>query len=117
MGVTRIRLDADVEAPLELTAVSMEFIREEHAAGRLKALGEVTSQYKGMAPNNPALAPLYALAEELDIPISIHIGLTQTGGIYTAFPKYRAGAGDPLLLEEVPQASAVRDARGLADAG
>jgi len=83
------------------TAVSVQFIRDEHAAGRLKSLGEVASQYKGLAPNDSALEPLYALAEELDIPLGIHVGLTKPGGIYDAYPDYRAGAGDPLLLEDV----------------
>ena len=83
------------------TKVDLEFLRQEHAAGRLMALGEIGSQYLGIAPNSPRLAPIYALAEELDIPLSIHIGLTKPGGIYDAYPNYRAAIGDPLLLEEV----------------
>ena len=43
----------------------------------------------------------FALAEELDIPVSIHVGLTKPGGVYDAYPKYRAALGDPMLLEEV----------------
>lgn len=83
------------------TSVSIDFIREEHAAGRLKALGEISSQYEGLAPNDPSLEPFYALAAELDIPVGIHVGITKPGGIYDAFPEYRAGLGDPLLLEDV----------------
>lgn len=83
------------------TSVSIDFIRDEHASGRLKALGEIGSQYKGLAPNDPSLEPLYALAEELDIPLGIHVGITKPGGIYDAYPDYRAGVGNPLLLEEV----------------
>jgi hypothetical protein len=82
-------------------SVDLGFIREEHDAGRLLALGEITSQYDGLAPNDPELEPVFALAEELDIPIGIHVGLTKPGGIYDAFPDYRARVGDPLLLEDV----------------
>jgi predicted TIM-barrel fold metal-dependent hydrolase len=43
----------------------------------------------------------YALAEELDIPIGIHIGLSKPGIAYDDAPKYRALLTNPLLLEEV----------------
>ena len=45
--------------------------------------------------------PWFALAEELDIPVGIHMGPTKPGGIYKGYPEYRAALGDPLLLEEV----------------
>ena len=44
---------------------------------------------------------IFALAEELDIPVSIHIGLSKPGIAYDASPKYRAALSNPLLLEEV----------------
>jgi len=46
--------------------VDLEFLRQEKAAGRLEAIGEVGSQYEGIAPNDPRMEPFYALAEELD---------------------------------------------------
>ena len=81
--------------------VDLGFIRKEHAAGRILALGEIGAQYAGLAPNDPALDPIYALAEELDLPVGIHVGVTKPGGIYDAYPNYRVALGDPLLLEEV----------------
>jgi predicted TIM-barrel fold metal-dependent hydrolase len=83
------------------TTLDVAFLRKEYAAGRLKALGEIGAQYLGFAPNHPRLDPVDALAEELDIPVSIHIGLTKPGGIYGAYPNYRAAIGNPMLLEEV----------------
>ena len=65
------------------------------------SLGELGLQYEGLSPSDPRMEPWYTLAEELDIPIGIHMGLTKPGGIYDAFPKYRASLSDPLLLEEV----------------
>ena len=50
----------------------------------------------GQAPNDPALAPYFALAEEFDVPVLIH-----TGGIGPPVPGFRSAAGRPLLLEDV----------------
>jgi len=79
----------------------LEFLRREHAAGRLMALGEIGAQYQGIAPNDPRLDPFFTLAVELDIPVSIHVGLTRPGIAYDKSPKYRASLSNPLLLEEV----------------
>jgi len=83
------------------STVNLEFLRKEHAAGRLLAIGEVGAQYEGLAPNDPKLEPIYALAEELDIPLGIHIGLSKPGVSYDDSPKYRAALTNPMLLEEV----------------
>lgn len=79
----------------------LAFLRGEHAAGRLVALGEIGAQYEGIAPNDPKMERYYALAEELDIPLGIHIGLSKPGIAYDDSPKYRAALSSPLLLEEV----------------
>lgn len=76
-------------------------LRALHAAGKLKALSEITAQYSGIAPNDSRLEPYFALAEELDIPVGIHLGPGPPGTIYFATPDYRAAAGDPMLLEPV----------------
>jgi len=75
--------------------------RIEHSAGRLMALGEIGAQYEGIGPDDPAMERWFALAEELDIPVGIHMGLTKPGGTYDDYPKYRAALSSPLLLEEV----------------
>ncbi|HKR58625.1 MAG TPA: amidohydrolase family protein [Pyrinomonadaceae bacterium] len=79
----------------------LDFLRREHAAGRLMSLGEIGAQYMGLAPNDAKLERFYALAEELDIPVGIHIGLSKPGIAYDDAPKYRAALSDPMLLEEV----------------
>lgn len=83
------------------SATTLDFLRKEHAAGRLLALGEIGVQYLGLAPNDSKLEPYFALAEELDIPVGIHIGLSKPGIVYDNAPKYRAALSDPMLLEEV----------------
>jgi uncharacterized protein len=83
------------------------WLRGELKAGRIKALGEVSPQYLGMAPNDPRLEPYWQLAEEFDIPIGIHMGPGPAGAAYDSSPvpfkspAFSMAAGDPLLLEEV----------------
>ena len=77
------------------------FLRREHAAGRLMALGEIGTQYEGIAPNDPKMEPYWALAEELDIPVGLHTGLAPARTPYTCCPKFRNSFGNPALLEEV----------------
>lgn len=81
--------------------VNLEFLRKEHASGRLSSIGEIGAQYEGLPPNDPKLEPIYALAEQLDIPVGIHIGLSKPGVAYDDSPKYRAALSNPILLEDV----------------
>jgi uncharacterized protein len=82
-----------IEKPGELTP---QMLRQEYAAGRLAGMGEIGSQLMGLAPNDPSLAPYFALAEEFDVPVLIH-----TEGLGPPVPGFRLAAGRPLLLEEV----------------
>ena len=75
---------------------NIDALRKEYAAGRLNGLGEIATQLNGVAPNDPALKPYFALAEEFDLPVLIH-----TAGIGPYLPKFSSAAGNPLLLEEV----------------
>ncbi len=72
------------------------FLRAEFEAGRLQVLGEIGTQYQGFAPNDPALDPFFALAEDLGIPTLIH-----TEGIAGASSQFHISHGHPELLEEV----------------
>ncbi|MGI9076918.1 MAG: amidohydrolase family protein [Gemmatimonadaceae bacterium] len=80
---------------------STDALRALHKQGRLQVLGEVITQYGGTAPDDPKLEPYYALAEELDIPVAIHMGLGPPGTSYFATPGYRMALSDPLRLEHV----------------
>lgn len=81
--------------------VDIAFLRREHAAGRLDAIAEVEPQYEGIRPDDPRLEPIFALAEELDIPLGLHMHPSYPGAAYRGAPKMRAANGDPLLLEDV----------------
>ena len=54
-----------------------------------------------MGVNDPELEPYYLLAEELDLPVAIHLGPVAPGMAYFGAPKFRAAMNDPLRLEEV----------------
>jgi uncharacterized protein len=76
-------------------------LRELVKDGKVSVFAEITAQYRGLAPDHPSLEPFFALAEELDVPVGIHMGHGAPGGPYWLYPKYRASLGNPLLLEEV----------------
>ena len=76
-------------------------LRALHAQGRLAVLAEVSNQYAGIAPDDARMEPYWALAEELDIPVGIHIGPGPPGVIYLGASSYRARLHSALTLEEV----------------
>jgi hypothetical protein len=83
------------------------WLRGEVKAGRIKALGEIVSQYLGVPPGDSRMERYWALAEDLDIPVGIHMGPGPPGAAYDSspvprkHPQFRMAYGDPLLLEEV----------------
>jgi uncharacterized protein len=81
-------------------AISVATLRELHGKGQVAAIAEVTNQYAGIAADDPSFEPYLALAEELDIPVGIHIGTGPPGAPYLGAPKYRARLHSPLQLEE-----------------
>ena len=80
---------------------SIETLRQLYAEGKVQALSEITTQYAGIAPDDPRMEPYFAFAEENDIPVGIHMGPGPPGTAYFATPGYRVAAGDPLRLEPV----------------
>lgn len=82
-------------------AISPDSLRRLHSAGRLAVMGEVINQYAGIAPNDERMAPYWALAEELDLPVGIHVGTGPPGAIYLGFEGYRAHLHSALTIEEV----------------
>lgn len=83
-----------------IEARSLEDLRALVAQGRLRVIGEIMSQYEGVSVDDPRMEPLWSLAEELDVPVAIHMGPGEPGQPYSA-GGYRVALGDPLLLEPV----------------
>ena len=82
-------------------SLSVETIRQLHRDGAFRVIAEVTNQYAGIAPDDARLEPLWSLAEELDVPVGIHIGGAEPGTPYTGGPAFRARLQSALTLEEV----------------
>jgi hypothetical protein len=80
---------------------AMDALRTLFTGGQLGAMAEVTAQYAGLSPSDPALDPYFRLAEELDIPVGIHTGTSFPGTPYECCPKFRVALGNPLLLEDL----------------
>ncbi|MEP5765119.1 MAG: amidohydrolase family protein [Halieaceae bacterium] len=68
------------------------------AAGSLDVLAEVTNQYSGIAPNDDRMEPYWALAEELDLPVGIHVGTGPPGFRYIS-GNMLAKLNSPLTIE------------------
>jgi len=75
---------------------SLDDLRKEYGAGHLAGMGEIATQYDGYAAHDPAVAPYFALAEEMDVPTLVH-----SAGIGAPTPKFRVSNGDPRFLEDV----------------
>jgi hypothetical protein len=79
---------------------SLDSLRHWAKAGTIRVLGELTFQYEGLGPSDSLPAAYFALAEELDLPVGIHMGLGPPGAAYVGAPTYRMALSNPLLLEE-----------------
>ncbi|TBW25637.1 amidohydrolase family protein [Gramella sp. KN1008] len=95
------RLYPAIEMTIGARTPSVDSLRALHKNGELMVLGELTTQYAGIYPNDERLTPYFELAEELDIPVGIHVGPGPPGVIYLGASNYRAKMHSPLTLENV----------------
>lgn len=80
--------------------LSPDEMRGLFAGSSFAVLGEVSNQYAGIGPNDERMQPYWALVEELDIPVAIHMGGGPPGTV-GLIPTYRVRYSNPLLLEDV----------------
>jgi len=81
--------------------VSVEELRKDFTSGGFKVMGEIGLQYQGISPSDLSVDAYFALAEELDIPVAIHMGTGGSGRANITSPKFRGSMGNPLLLEDL----------------
>lgn len=72
---------------------------------KFAVFAEITAQYRGLSLDDESFEPYFALAEELDIPVGVHLGEGPPGRAHILggdVPSpYRVRLGNPLQLEEV----------------
>jgi uncharacterized protein len=81
--------------------VGLEELRKAFTNDGFKVMGEIAPQYEGVSPSDPSVDAYFALAEELDVPVAIHMGTGGSGRANLTTPKFRGSMGNPLLLEEL----------------
>ncbi len=81
--------------------VPLDELRKDFTKGGFKVMGEIGLQYEGLSPSDPSVDQYFALAEELDIPVAIHMGTGGSGRANVTMPKFRGSMGNPLLLEDL----------------
>ena len=89
-------------APVDDDAEQVVRLRRLHKEGRAAVFAELGAQYAGIRADDTRLAPFWALAEELDVPVGIHLGEGMQG--QSADPRsarYRVSLSSPFQLEEV----------------
>src|SRR5229473_6034237 len=77
---------------------SPDSLRELIRKGEIAVLGEIGPAIEGISPEDEILEPYLALAEELDVPLALHMLSFQSPYM---FPQNRAALNNPLLLEKM----------------
>jgi predicted TIM-barrel fold metal-dependent hydrolase len=85
----------------EADSLGVEELRRLVASRDLAVFAEVSPQYEGLPLDDPRFEPYFALAEELDVPVGVHLGEGPYGGPYGSSPRYRARLTSPFQLEDV----------------
>ena len=67
--------------------LATEELRRHFETGDFQALGEIAIQYEGIALGDERMEPYWALAEELEIPVALHLGEGYPGAPYLDSPE------------------------------
>lgn len=81
------------------------WLRDRYQNGDFHVMGEMLFVYAGISPDDPRMEPYWALAEELKIPVGVHINRGPPQGapprVEGCCPDFNSDLGDPSLLEPV----------------
>lgn len=73
-------------------------LREKVRSEDIQVFAEISTQYGGVNPSDTSMERMFKLAEELDVPVGIHMGLGPPG--IARYLDYRSRLSSPLLMEE-----------------
>jgi len=97
----RIIAGAALRGSADTPLPEIRVLRKAFEDGRLRVLGEVTAMYAGLTLSDPKYEPYLALAEEFDVPVSLHTGIGPPGISYDPCCRdFRVSFGNPMLIEE-----------------
>ena len=97
----RIIPGAGIRGSEDTPLPDLNVLRSDFKEGRMRVLGEVTTQYAGLTLDDPKYAAYLALAEELDIPVALHTGTMPPGMSFDPCCRTaRARLGNPGLVED-----------------
>jgi len=80
--------------------IPVETVKKWFETDSVKVFGEINAQYAGITLSDPAMEPYLAIAEELDVPVSVHVGPGPPGIAYAGANNYRAKFHSALVIEE-----------------
>lgn len=80
---------------------TVEQLRRLVKSKQVMAFAEVSAQYQGIEVTDPRMEPYFTLAEELDVPVGIHMGPGPPGAPYVVAPSYRMRLSRILSVENV----------------
>lgn len=81
-------------------ALTLDSVRHYFQTDAIKVFGEMCLQYQGITLSDSVVEPYLKLAEEFDIPVSVHIGTGPPGVAYFGAPQYRARLHSAFTAEE-----------------
>ena len=93
--------DRIIPAVMPNAQTTLDALREWAKDGTIQVLGELGFQYAGSTPTDAGPDAYFSLAEQLDIPVGVHVGPGAPGAPYIGYPKYEMRLTDPLLYEGV----------------
>lgn len=85
---------------IEAYGKPIDSLRKWFSKGKYKVMAEFSPQYAGLSPNDPKLDPYFSLAEEMNIPVGMHIGLGPPGAKYMTSTQYKMANSRAILLED-----------------
>lgn len=80
---------------------TVEAFRDSISNGFYKVMSEVAPQYQGVSPSDMSLDAYFAVAEEMNVPVGIHMGTGGNGMANITRSTFRASMGNPLILEDL----------------